>query len=200
MAQINPNATILINHYIENLPLFSKNICTELRNLIHQTETKVYEDWKWNIPIFSKKTMICGVAAFKNHVSLTFFHGANMSDKHKLFNNNCDAKNTRTIKFTSAKEINQTQLLDYLTEAFQKNETENFSTHKNHEIIIPKLLEIALHKNKLARFNFENMAYTYRKEYVKYITEAKKETTRITRLEKTIKKLEKNLKIHEQFQ
>jgi len=65
MAKINPNATILIDNYIENLPLFSKDICIALRALIHKTaDSELCEDWKWNIPIFNKTTMICGFAAF----------------------------------------------------------------------------------------------------------------------------------------
>ena len=64
---------------------------------------------------------------------------------------------------------------------------------------IPELLQEALNKNLLAKKNFENMAYTYRKEYALYILEAKQETTKLKRLEKIIGNLEKNIKMHEQY-
>ena len=67
------------------------------------------------------------------------------------------------------------------------------------EIEIPKLLKNALAKNKLAKQNFDKMAFTYRKEYVNHIESAKRETTKISRLEKVILNLENNIKMHEQY-
>ncbi len=43
------------------------------------------------------------------------------------------------------------------------------------------------------------MAYTYRKEYARHISDAKRETTKLSRLEKVISNLEKNIKMHEQY-
>jgi|ERR1700693_2081477 len=41
---------------------------------------------------------------------------------------------------------------------------------------------------------FENLSYTHRKEYCRWITEAKKEETRLKRLEKAIEMLKKGVK------
>jgi len=62
------------------------------------------------------------------------------------------------------------------------------------------LLKNALLKNKIAKENFEKMAYTYRKEYALHIANAKRETTKLNRLEKVIFNLENNIKMHEQYQ
>ena len=43
------------------------------------------------------------------------------------------------------------------------------------------------------------MAYTYRKEYALHISQAKRETTKLKRLEKVISNLEQNIKMHEQY-
>ena len=67
------------------------------------------------------------------------------------------------------------------------------------EIEIPQLLQKALEKNSLAKTNFENMAYTYRKEYALHISNAKRDATKISRLEKVISNLEQNIKMHEQY-
>ncbi len=57
---------------------------------------------------------------------------------------------------------------------------------------IPKDLADKLKKHKLTD-NFAKMSYTHRKEYVNAINDAKKEETRIRRIEKTIEMLkEKN--------
>jgi hypothetical protein len=199
MLKTTNKASLLIDDYIESLPTFSKEICFIIRKLIHQSTKNVLEDWKWNRPIFSNQSMVCGFSAHKNHVSLTFFDGANMTNKHMLFSGDCSAKNTRTIKFELATEINQNKLLDYFNEGFlmQKSVKENITNKK--EIEVPELLKVALEKNNIAKRNFENMAYTYKKEYARFIQEAKRDTTKLSRLKKVITNLEQNIKMHEQY-
>lgn len=199
MAKTNSTPSILIDDYIENLPSFSKEICNLIRELIHKSSCSIIEDWKWNRPIFSTHKMTCGFSAHKKHVSLTFFNGAEMSDKHLLFSGDCSAQNTRTIKFGSISDINKTHLLNYFNEAFSLTQVPAKKEVKKVEIEIPEMLQLALNKNLLAKTNFENMAFTYRKEYARHISEAKRETTKINRLEKVIANLEQNIKMHEQY-
>ena len=195
--KITENASLFIDDYIASLPDFSKEICTTLRTLIHASETNVIEDWKWNIPIFCNSDKVCGFSAFKNHVSLTFFRGAEMTNKHNLFTGNCNAQFTRVIKFNHSSEINKTHLTAYFREAFLIATKKTFNTKEHFEI--PDLLQKALRNNALAKTNFEKMAYTYRKEYARHINEAKKEATKLKRLEKVLFNLEHNLKMHEHY-
>jgi hypothetical protein len=99
MAKTNPKASFLIDDYITNLPTFSKEICTVIRELIHKTKHPFFEDWKWNRPIFTTQKIICVFSAHKNHVSLTFFDGANMSYNHQLFKGDIISQNKRVIKY-----------------------------------------------------------------------------------------------------
>lgn len=199
MSKINSNASILIDDYIKNLPPFSNEICAAIRELIFKNNSPIIEDWKWNRPIFSTNKMICGFSAHKKHVSLIFFNGAEMSDKHSLFSEDCSPQKTRTIKFKSISEINKIKLLDYFNEAFLLLQVPVKKSTKKVEIEIPEMLQLALDKNLLAKKNFKNMAYTYRKEYARHISEAKREATKISRLERVISNLEQNLKMHEQY-
>lgn len=199
MAKINPNAASLIKNYIENLPEFSKNICELLYNLIYTADTNVIEDWKWNIPVFHDSYMTSGFAAFKKHVSLTFFEGAIMSDKYKLFSEDCSAQKTRTIKYSDISEIDNDKLLSYFKEAFGMDTVKKPTKAIKKELIIPYLLQKALSNNQLAKQNFENMAYTYKKEYANHIAEAKRENTKLNRLKKVMANLELNIKMHEKY-
>lgn len=199
MAKINPNAAHLIGNYIENLPKFSKNICEVLFELIHKADATVHEDWKWNIPVFHKNGMVCGFAAFKKHVSLTFFNGVLMTNKHQLFTDDCSAQKTRTIKFSTIEDIQENELLHYFREAFSLSPSPEKSTTEKKEIVVPELLQNALSENELAKTNFENMAYTYRKEYANHIADAKREATKLKRLKIVIANLEQNIKMHEQY-
>lgn len=58
-------------------------------------------------------------------------------------------------------------------------------------IEIPKDLMKELKKDKEARTFFDKLSYTHRKEYVTWVTEAKKEETRQSRIIKTIEMLKK---------
>ena len=60
-------------------------------------------------------------------------------------------------------------------------------------IEVPVEFQKRLEKEKLLPF-FEKLSYTHRKEYVRWITEAKKEETRKARFEKAIELLKKNVR------
>jgi uncharacterized protein YdeI (YjbR/CyaY-like superfamily) len=51
---------------------------------------------------------------------------------------------------------------------------------------VPSDLKLALAKNSKARQTFENFSYSHKKEYVDWITDAKREETRQKRLKTTI--------------
>lgn len=51
------------------------------------------------------------------------------------------------------------------------------------EIAVPDYLVAALKKNKKAQANFEKFSYSHKKEYVEWLTGAKREETRQKRLQ-----------------
>jgi len=53
-------------------------------------------------------------------------------------------------------------------------------------VSVPPVLRTALAKNAAAKKAFDGFAHSHKKEYVEYITEAKKPETRVRRVEKTI--------------
>ena len=61
-------------------------------------------------------------------------------------------------------------------------------------IEVPPELEKALEKEKAALEVFNSLSYSHQREYVGYITEAKKEETRLNRIAKTIEMLKKGKK------
>ena len=60
-------------------------------------------------------------------------------------------------------------------------------------IEIPAAFKAAMKKQKLLEF-FESLSFTHRKEYIRWITEAKKEETRVARFEKAIAMLHAKVK------
>jgi hypothetical protein len=59
---------------------------------------------------------------------------------------------------------------------------------------IPPELAMAFKKEKAAEAFFNSLAYSHKREYVDYITEAKKEETRVQRVTQTIEMLKKGKK------
>jgi bifunctional DNA-binding transcriptional regulator/antitoxin component of YhaV-PrlF toxin-antitoxin module len=58
-------------------------------------------------------------------------------------------------------------------------------------VVVPSDFKTALARNGEARAAFDLLSYSHKKEYVKWITEAKKEETRVRRIEKAIEMLPK---------
>jgi len=63
------------------------------------------------------------------------------------------------------------------------------------DLVIPAFIEEALAKNKKANENFNRLAESYRKLYVRWISSAKRQETRLRRLEEAIGLLEQNKKL-----
>jgi|WetSurMetagenome_2_1015567.scaffolds.fasta_scaffold217629_2 hypothetical protein len=57
------------------------------------------------------------------------------------------------------------------------------------EIVVPDDLAMALKEDTTAREFFDELSYTHRKEYVRWIESAKKEETRVKRVAKTVEML-----------
>jgi uncharacterized protein YdeI (YjbR/CyaY-like superfamily) len=71
------------------------------------------------------------------------------------------------------------------------DETINYSTSDK---ILPDF-KVALKKNPLAGKNFDNLAPSYKKHYIGWISAAKKDETRISRIKEAIDLLVKNKKL-----
>jgi len=61
------------------------------------------------------------------------------------------------------------------------------------EVEVPPAFKTLMKKEGLLTF-FESLSYTHRKEYCRWITEAKKEETRARRLEKAVEMLRDKVK------
>jgi len=77
-----------------------------------------------------------------------------------------------------------------------KNSGEWFKTASvRRELVTPSDLKKALATNRKARDNFNNLANTYRRHFIGWITSAKREETRKRRLTQAIRLLEQNKKL-----
>ena len=87
------------------------------------------------------------------------------------------------------------------TEADRKKEANpvereifNWVNPKTKEVRLPNELTAALKKNKKLSDYFHSLAFSHKKEYIEWIVTAKKEETKIKRVEGTMERLEKKWK------
>ena len=94
----------------------------KLRELIHEVDPQVVEEWKWmGTPVWSHEGMYALANAHKDKVKLTFFHGAKLTDPAKLFNTGLDGGKWRAIDFHEGDRIDKTKLKALLREAVAYN-------------------------------------------------------------------------------
>lgn len=62
------------------------------------------------------------------------------------------------------------------------------------DLVVPKDLEAAFKKNKKASANYNSFSKTYRKSYLYWLNQAKREETRKARIEEIVRLCEQNIK------
>ena len=93
-----------------------------LRDVIHQTDPDIGEDWKWNTAVFTHNGNVCALGAFKDHVKVNFFKGASLQDPNGLFNAGLNAKATRAIDLYKDDKINSKALQSLIRQAIAAND------------------------------------------------------------------------------
>jgi uncharacterized protein YdeI (YjbR/CyaY-like superfamily) len=179
-----------IDAYIAQAADFARPILKHVRKLVHAGCPEVVEKWKWSFPNFDHNGPLCHMAAFKNHCSLGFWKGA-------LFLKERDrqAENEAMGQFGRIASVSDLPgdkvLLGYIREAARLNDQgiklpPRPKSKLKKELVVPNDLVSGLKKNRKALAAFDNFSYSHKKDYVDWITEAKREKTRKQRLETTL--------------
>ena len=110
-----------IDARIAELADWRGQLITRLRQLIHEADPDIVEEWKWDVPVWTHQGLVCSAGSFKGAVKMNFFQGAALEDSHKLFNAGLDAKKTRAIDFHEGDRMNESALKDLICTAVAYN-------------------------------------------------------------------------------
>lgn len=196
-----------IDEYIAKSADFAKPILNHLRDVIHKACPRVEETIKWSFPHFDYSgSILCSMAAFKQHCAFGFWLGSLMSDPHKLMST--VGEKTAMGHFGRLQNLGDLPsdkiLITYIKEAMALNEkgvkVKKERSTKTKEIEIPPYLSDALKKNKKASEAFYKFSPSHRKEYLEWITEAKTEATRAKRIATTLERLSEGKSRHWKYQ
>jgi len=182
-----------IDAYIAKSADFAKPILNHLRNLAHAGCPGIEETLKWGMPSFVHEGIVFGMAAFKQHCTVHFWKGDLIFSKAKTPPNASGEAMGQFGRITSLSDLpGDKTFIGYVKKAVDLNEAgiklpARSRSKEKKELVVPDYFTTALKKSKKALAAFENFSYSHRKEYVQWITEAKREETREQRLATAIK-------------
>jgi uncharacterized protein YdeI (YjbR/CyaY-like superfamily) len=177
-----------IDAYIERAAPFAQPILRALREAVHAACPQVEETIRWGMPSFTHAGgILCQMAAFKQHASFGYW-------KHALvMGEDVERDGMGSYgKMASIKDIpSKKRLLADIRKAMKLNEDGVKVPAARKSAAKPAAeppaeLVAALKKNKAAKATFDAFPPGCRREYIEWITEAKREETRARRLAQTV--------------
>ena len=160
-----------------------------LREIVLSTDLE--ETIKWGMPTYTyNKKNVVGIGVFKNHYGLWFFQGGLLKDEKKVLRNAQEGKTKamRQMKFDKKEKPKKGIIKAYIKEAIT-NVKEGKSikpTRKSTKFEMAPVLGAALKSDKALNRCYAELTLARQREYSDYINEAKRESTKQSRLQKII--------------
>ena len=172
--------------YLEKHPQWREQLA-RLRGVLN--EFPLEEGIKWGAPAYSLDgQLLIGLVAFKHHLALWFHQGALLSDPDDVLINAQEGRTRamRQWRFGPDDPIRVTRVRPYIREAIRLQRAgQRIAPVKKQQAKLPAELRQALSKNRELQQAFADLTPGKQREYADHIASAKREQTRLNRLEKT---------------
>lgn len=160
------------------------SLCSILR------QTELEETIKWGAPVYtySGKNVV-GVGAFQSYFGLWFYQGALLADEKGLLINAQEGKTRalRQLRWHRAEDLDPRLVKNYVKEALAlAKKGAEIKPRRNQPLVVPPELQSALAKSRSASAGFEKLTIGKRREYVDYISAAKRDETKARRVERVL--------------
>jgi hypothetical protein len=101
-------ASANITNRIQELGGWRGETLAHVRQLIHDADPDIEEEWKWRgTPVWSHDGIVCTGESYKEVVKLTFARGASLEDPKKLFNSSLVGNTRRAIDLREGETIDE---------------------------------------------------------------------------------------------
>jgi len=115
-------ASANITRRIQELGDWRGETLAKVRQLIHDADPDIQEEWKWmGTPVWSHDGIVCTGESYKQVVKLTFARGAAIKDPKKLFNSSLEGNVRRAIDLREGETINVTAFRQLIRAAVAAN-------------------------------------------------------------------------------
>jgi len=120
-------ASAKITERIQELGDWRGETLARVRQLIHDADHDIQEEWKWEkpkstgTPVWSHDGGVCTGEIYKQAVKLTFFRGASIKDPKKLFNSSLEGNTRRAIDIREGENVNEAAFKQIIRAAVAAN-------------------------------------------------------------------------------
>jgi hypothetical protein len=120
-------ASANITKRIQELRDWRGETLAHVRQLIHDADPHIQEEWKWvkptnpGTPVWSHDGIVCTGESHKQVVKLTFARGASIKDPKKLFNSSLEGNTRRAIDLREGEKINEAAFKQLMRAAVAAN-------------------------------------------------------------------------------
>lgn len=176
-----------IDAYIARQADFARPILEHLRTVVHEACPDCEETLKWSSPSFMYKgKILAGFAAFKAHATFGYWSGSQVVDTS-------DKTPTAMGQFgrlTSLDELPSRADLIAMTKKAMTLIDDGVKPARTKTVkapfTVPQDLRAAIDALPAAKATFDGFPPSCRREYVEWVTEAKRDETRAKRLAQTV--------------
>ena len=121
------SASGLLDEKIKELADWRGKTLAKVREIIHQADPEILEEWKWvkpkspGTPVWSHGGIVCTGETYKNVVKMTFAKGAALKVPSGLFNSSLDGNVRRAIDIHEGDKVDEAALKDLIRAAVALN-------------------------------------------------------------------------------
>ena len=118
-----PLVAQLIDQRINDLGDWRGKALARVRRIIKRADPAIVEEWKWDVPVWSRDGIICTGESYKDKIKLTFAKGAAITDPSRLFNSSLTGNTRRAIDILEDSTIDEVALAKLIRAAVAVNVT-----------------------------------------------------------------------------
>jgi hypothetical protein len=115
-------ASALIDEKIKQLGDWRGKTLAKVREIIHETDPEILEEWKWmGTPVWTHGGIVCTGETYKKVVKMTFAKGAALKDPSGLFNSSLKGNVRRAIDIHEGDKVDEAALKELIRSAVALN-------------------------------------------------------------------------------
>src|SRR6266446_5706279 len=121
------SASALIDEKIKELGDWRGKTLAKVREIIHEADPQIVEEWKWakpksqGTPVWCHGGIVCTGETYKNAVKMTFAKGAALKDPSGLFNSSLEGNVRRAIDIHEGEKVDEAALKNLIRAAVALN-------------------------------------------------------------------------------
>ena len=189
-----------VDDYFDQLELWKPEL-TRLRELV--LATGMDECLKWSSPCYTfEGKNVVGLSSFQSYFGLWFFQGALLEDPDQVLHNAQQGKTRgmRQWRMSGMRDIKVARIRDYLKRAIDVAASgAAVKPRRGRPVQVDPRLKSALAMHPEAATQFRQMTVGKRREYADYISEAKRDETKIRRIEKVLPMIAAGIGLHDRY-